>query len=83
MTIEIHSPEPEALILQRMSKHEFHNIEETLMQALENAPVPETKSDTQRKRTGADLIAAIQRSPHRELEIEPDRCRMPLGDVAL
>jgi hypothetical protein len=26
-------------------------------------------------RTGADLIAALQASPHRDIEIEPERCR--------
>ena len=26
------------------------------------------------KRTGADLIAALQSSPYREIEIEPARC---------
>jgi hypothetical protein len=35
------------------------------------------------KRTGADLIAAIQRSPYRDLEIEPERYRLPVRDVAL
>jgi hypothetical protein len=34
------------------------------------------------KRTGADLIAAIQRSPYRDLEIEPERYRLPVRDVA-
>ncbi len=35
------------------------------------------------KPTGADLIAAIQRSPYRDLEIEPGRYRLPVRDVAL
>jgi hypothetical protein len=58
----------------------------------DSAPVPETRAFTPegdsrpamaKKRRGADLIAAIQRSPYRELEIEPERYRMPVRDVTL
>lgn len=34
-------------------------------------------------RTGAALIAAIQDSPHRETEIEPERLRLPVRGVVL
>jgi hypothetical protein len=83
MTIEIHRPELEALLLERMETGAFRSVEDVILQALETAPVPETKPATAKKRTGADLIAAIQRSPCRELEIEPERYRMPVRDVAL
>jgi prevent-host-death family protein len=33
--------------------------------------------------TGKALIAAMQASPHRELEIEPKRAAMPVREVAL
>jgi prevent-host-death family protein len=33
--------------------------------------------------TGQALIAAMQASPHREIEIEPGRARMPVRDVVL
>jgi prevent-host-death family protein len=33
--------------------------------------------------TGAALIAALQASPHREIEIEPGRAAMPVRDVEL
>jgi len=33
--------------------------------------------------TGQALIAAMQASPHREIEIELGRARMPVRDVAL
>jgi prevent-host-death family protein len=33
--------------------------------------------------TGEALIAAMQSSPHREIEIEPGRVRMPVRDVSL
>ena len=35
------------------------------------------------ERTGKALIAAMQASPHREIEIEPKRERMPVRDVVL
>jgi hypothetical protein len=35
--------------------------------------------DEWKKRTGADLIAALQSSPYREIEIEPERYRPPEG----
>lgn len=34
-------------------------------------------------RTGKVLIAAMQASPHRDLELEPARARMPVRDIAL
>lgn len=34
-------------------------------------------------RTGEVLIAALQASPHREIEIEPKRARLPVRDVRL
>ena len=101
MTIEIHRPELEAMIMERMKAGAFQNVEDVLMQTLETAPVPGTRAFTPegdsraftpegdarpamaKKRTGADLIAAIQRSPYRELEIEPERYRMPVRDVTL
>ena len=46
MTIEIHRPELEALIVQRMKSGPFHKIEDALMQALETAPAPETRTET-------------------------------------
>jgi hypothetical protein len=87
MTIEIHRPELEALIIQRMKRGGFHNVEDVLMQALEAPPLP-AKASSQEKpdnRTGADLIAALQASPYRELDIEPPRHREPLQvrDVVL
>jgi hypothetical protein len=92
MTIEIHRPELEAMIMAWMKAGAFQNVEDVLMQALETAPVPETSAFTPegdsrpamaKKLTGADLIAAIQRSPYRELEIEPERYRMPVRDITL
>jgi hypothetical protein len=84
MTIEIHRPELEALILQRMKSGGFNNIEDVLLQALKASPPVEERTLTPRdKRTGADLITALQASPYRELDIEPARYRLPVRDVVL
>jgi hypothetical protein len=56
-------------------------MEDYITQAPETASLPETRPATAKTRTGADLIAAIQRSPYRELEIEPKRYRMPVSDA--
>lgn len=83
MTIKIHRPELEALILERMKIRGFQNIEDALMEALETSPVTDARATTAAKnRTGADLIAAMQSSPYREIEIEPARYRLPVRDVA-
>jgi len=80
MTIEIHRPELEALIMERMKAGAFQNVEDVLMQALE-ASRPVQPAPPAEHRTGADLIAALQASPYREIEIEPARCRLPVRDV--
>jgi prevent-host-death family protein len=33
--------------------------------------------------TGEDLIRALQASPYRNIEIEPDRARLPVRDIEL
>jgi hypothetical protein len=74
MTIEIQKPELEALILERMQRGGFASVEDVLMQALEASPmVAEHPVKSRDGRTGADLIAALQASPYRELDIEPSR----------
>jgi len=55
MTIEIHRPEIEALILQRMESGGFQDVKEVLLDALRSAPLPK-KSD------------GIESSRHRSLE---------------
>jgi hypothetical protein len=76
MTIEIHRPELEALIIERMKSGGFEDIEDVIMQALKSAPLP--APDTA---TGADLVAAMQSSPYREIELQPLRASLPVRDV--
>ena len=85
MTIEIHRPELEALIRERMKSGAFQNVEDVLMQALKAAPVPDEKgagaSDEKASATGAELVEAMQASPFKEIGLEPGRERMPVRDA--
>lgn len=75
ITIEISRPEVEALILQRMKSGAFSSPEDVILHAL--------RSSKAESRTGAALIAALQASPHKDIEIEPSRSPMPVRDVSL
>jgi len=83
MTIEIHTPELEALIMQRMKSGGFLTVEEVLLQALKTPMPTAEQAGKTATRTGADLIAALQASPYREIDIEPARYRVPVRDVSL
>ncbi|HEV3041649.1 MAG TPA: hypothetical protein VHA33_28045 [Candidatus Angelobacter sp.] len=76
MTIEIHKPELEALIMERLRSGAFKSIEDVLMNALQGVPMP-----PKRAHTGVDLVAAMQASPYKEIDLEPERFPMPVRDV--
>ena len=85
MNLEIQNPE----LVQRVNAHiqagHAHDARELFERALdaldEKSPAPPRGRET---RTGADLIAALQASPDRELEIEPSRVRLTdVRDVTL
>lgn len=71
MTIEITSPDVEALIRQRMKAGSFSNPEDLLREVLRSPSLEET-------RTGADLIAAMQACPYPEADLEPPPAFSPL-----
>jgi hypothetical protein len=85
MTIEIHRPELEALIREWMKTGAFPTVEDALMQALKSSPLPaEQEADASNGKpslTGADLLAAMQASPYKEIDLEPTRDRLPVRDV--
>ncbi len=84
MTIEIHRPELEALIRDWMKTGAFQTVEEALMQALKSSPLPAEQeagaSNETPALTGADLVAAMQASPYKEIDLEPTRDRLPVRD---
>lgn len=76
MTIEITSPDLEALIRHRMQAGAFKTPEDLLWDALQPAA-----SDF---RTGADLVVALQSCPYPDVDLEPERVLSPtVRDVAL
>ena len=76
MTIEITSPDLEALIQQRMQAGAFKSPEDLIRAAL--------RSSGQDTKTGADLISALQECPYPEVDIEASRVPSPLvRDVVL
>jgi len=85
MTIEIQKPELEALIRERMQLGAFATVEDALLQALKSAPLPPGKGATAPNGTpdptGADLVAAMQASPYKDIALEPSRRPMPVRDV--
>ena len=74
MTIEITRPEVEDLIRQRIESGGFASAEDVILQAL--------RSFDPKRPSGAALVAAMQASPYREIDIEPSRDRMPVRDVS-
>jgi hypothetical protein len=84
MTIEIQRPELEALIREHMKAGGFQSVEDALMQALQSSSVPVRKdaepSEETPSSTGAELIAAMQASPYKEIDLEPVRDRLPVRD---
>jgi hypothetical protein len=84
MTIEIHRPELEALIMERMKEGTFQNVEDVLMQALQSSPLPAGDlgghSHGASAATGAELIAVMQDSPYKEISLEPERQALPVHD---
>ena len=76
MTIEITSPDVEALLQQWMQTGAFKNPEDVIRAAL--------RSSGPNARTGADLIAALQACPYPDVDIEPSRVSSPVvRDVPL
>jgi hypothetical protein len=82
MTIEIHSAEIEEIIQQRLASGGFRDAEDVVAQALRKA-VPAGKSPREKTGiSGAELIAAMQRSPHKEIElIQPSVYFEPIEPV--
>ena len=86
MTIEIHRPELEALIRERMESGEFQSVEDVLMQALKpSALTTETLTPPKRRRPAGrkSLAQLFAESPLKGLDIDFERDPDPGRDVAL
>ena len=73
MTIEIHRPELEALIRERMKTGAFHNVEDVLMQALTSSQPPSAGNNGQRAKGRKSLAQLFAESPFKGLDIDFER----------
>ena len=81
MTIDIHKPELAALIQQGMESGTFVDVEDLLIEALKNGSLAKPATSPAHRKTGADLIKAMQAMPHNEIDFEPLRPHQPVRDV--
>lgn len=81
MTIEIHSPELEALIRERLKSGAFQNVEDVIRQALRCPPAAELPGAVPSRRPAGrkSLAQLFAESPFKGLDIDferdPDRGR--------
>jgi hypothetical protein len=74
MSVEIHQPEIEALIQQRMASGAFQDVEEVLLQALKSAPLPPMRTP---KPFGKTLVEAFEEARRISGGVELDITRDP------
>ena len=75
MTIEIHSPEVEAIIRSRMAAGGFRNAEDVIVQALMSTPPAEGSANAARRRPAGrkSLAQLFADSPFKGLDIDFER----------
>ncbi len=74
MTIEIHRPELEALIRERMKSGAFHDVEDVIMQALKSSPAADAASSAPHRPVGRKSLAQLfADSPFKGLDIDFER----------
>jgi plasmid stability protein len=78
MTVIVRLSDEQAEALEARAAAEGLSVEQWLQKLAESGPKPAKET-----RTGADLIAALQDSPYRDIEIEPERYRLPVRGVTL
>jgi hypothetical protein len=78
MTVIIRLSDEQATVLEAKAAAEGLTIEQWLQKLAGTGT--ESQRDT---RTGADLIAALQASPYRDIDIEPERYRLPVRGISL
>lgn len=84
MNLEIHKPELAQRVQAQIQSGHFNDVDELLEKALDALEGRTSAASARDTRTGAALIAALQASPYRELDIEPPRVRLAnIRDVEL
>ncbi len=82
MTIEIHKPELEALIQERMKTGAFQSVEDVLIQALKSSPSSEEGAPPVRK-PKKNLAQFLLESPLRGSDLRLDRQKDYLRPIDL
>ena len=77
MTVIIRLSDEQATALEAKAAAEGLSVEQWIQK------LTETGTKQRDTRTGADLIAALQSSPYRDVDIEPERYRLPVRGVSL
>ena len=78
MTVIIRLSDEQATALEANATAEGLTVEQWIQKLAESGP-----KSARETRTGADLIAALQASPYRDIDIEPERYRLPVRGVSL
>ena len=74
MYIEVTKPELETLIQRCLETGAFADAEDVILHALRCMAASNA--------TGAELVAVVQSSPYKEIDIEPPRDRLPVRDIS-
>ena len=75
MTMIIRLSDEQATPLEVQAAAQGLSVEQWIQKLARNPP--------RENRTGADLIAALQASPYSDIDIEPERYRLPVRDFSL
>jgi hypothetical protein len=78
MTVIIQLSDEQVTALEAKAAAEGLTVEQWIQKLAESGPKPSRET-----RTGAGLIAALQSSPYRDVDIEPERYRLPVRGVSL
>ncbi len=78
VTVNIRLSDEQAMALETKAAAEGLTVEQWIQKLVESGPNPSHETQT-----GAALIAALQASPYRDIDIEPERHRLPVRDVSL
>jgi plasmid stability protein len=78
MTMIIRLSDEQATALEVKAAAQGLSVEHWIQKLAESDNKPPREN-----RTGADLIAALQASPFRDIDIEPERYRLPVRDFSL
>ena len=72
MSVEIHQPEIEALIQQRMASGAFQDVEAMLLHALKSAPIPQDASPKPGKKHSLVEVCAMVRGLTEDIDFSRD-----------